>query len=94
MNEAWTISTANLISLLATCLVGVCMFVVKKLFDKVELLDAEAVRKRDLKELEERLEQNQREMHGENRATMGEIRGDIRELRNRLMDGAPNRGGR
>jgi hypothetical protein len=93
MNDAWTVSTATVVSLLATGLVGICMFVVKKLFDKVEMLDAEAVRKRDLKELEERLEQNQREMHEQNRTTMGDIRGDIRELRNRV-DGAFNRGGR
>jgi hypothetical protein len=93
MNDAWTVSTATVVSLLATGLVGICMFVVKKLFDKVEMLDAEAVRKRDLKELEERLEQNQREMHEQNRITMGDIRGDIRELRNRV-DGAFNRGGR
>ena len=93
MNEpAWTISTATVISLLAAALGAVCLFIVKKLFEKVEQLDAEAVRKRELKELEERLSQDQRKMHEQNSGTLGDIRNDIRDLRTRV-DGAFNRGG-
>ncbi len=93
MNDPWTISTAAVIAGLAAALAGVCVFLLKKSLEKIEQLDTQCVRKRELKELEERLEKNQREMHGENRATMGEIRSDIRELRNRV-DGGFNRGGR
>lgn len=86
------VSAGTVISVLATALCGVCVFLVKRTLDKVEQLDAEAVRKRELKELEERLAQDQREMHEQNRSTMADIRNDIRELRTRI-DGA-FRGGR
>lgn len=92
MNDPWTISTATVISLLATALAGICVFFVKRVLDKVELLDAEAVRKRELKELEERLSEDQRVMHGENRTTMGEIKTDIGRLTARI-DAMFNRGG-
>lgn len=86
MNDAWTISTANVISLLATGLVGICMYVVKKLFDKVELLDAEAVRKRELKELEERIEDGRREMHLENQRKLDSIQSSVTGTNKRLDD--------
>lgn len=93
MNEPWTISTATVISLLATALAGICVFVVKRTLDKVEQLDAEAVRKRELKELEERLSQDQKEMHEQNRATLGSIRDDIGRMTARI-DAMFNRSGR
>lgn len=99
MNEPWTLSAGTLISLLASALAGVCVYFLKRNLDKIEQLDAECVRKRELKELEERLlqdqerlSQDQREMHEQNKGTMGDIRNDIRELRTRV-DGAFNRGG-
>lgn len=73
MNDPWTISASTIISLLATALAGISVFIVKRSIDKLEKLDAEAVRKRELKELEERLTLDQREMHGENRTTMKEL---------------------
>jgi hypothetical protein len=82
--EPWTISTATVISVLAAALASVCVYLVKRVLDKVEQLDAEAVRKRELKELEERLSLDQQEMHEQNRTMMGDIRSDIRELRTRL----------
>lgn len=85
MNEpAWTISTATVISLLASALAGVCVFVVKKLFDKVEQLDAEAVRKRELKELEERIEDGRQEMHRENQRKLDSIQQSVTGTNNRL----------
>lgn len=87
------VSAGTVISVLATALCGVCVFFVKRTLDKVEQLDAEAVRKRELKELEERLAQDQREMHEQNRSTMADIRNDIRELRTRI-DGAFRGSGR
>lgn len=87
------VSAGTVISILASALCGVCVFFVKKYLDKVERLDAEAVRKREIKELEERLAQDQREMHGENRATMSEIKNDIGRLTARI-DAMFNRGSR
>lgn len=82
------VSAGTIISILASTLCGVCVFFVKKYLDKVEKLDAEAVRKRELKELEDRLENNQREMHQQNSTTLSEIRSDIRGIYGML-----NRGG-
>lgn len=87
------ISAATVISLLATALAGISVFFVKRYIDKLEKLDAEAVRKRELKELEERLSQDQRGMHVENRATMSEIKTDIGRLTARI-DAMFNRGSR
>ena len=93
MNDPWTISASTIISLLATALAGISVFIVKRSIDKLEKLDAEAVRKRELKELEERLTLDQREMHGENRTTMSEIKTDIGRLTARI-DAMFNRGNR
>ena len=93
MSGEVAISAGTIISILASALCGVCVFFVKKYLDKVERLDAEAVRKREIKELEERLAQDQREMHGENRATMGEIKNDLGRLTARI-DAMFNRGSR
>lgn len=62
------------------------MYVVKKLFDKVELLDAEAVRKRELKELEERIEDGRREMHLENQRKLDLIQNSVSGTNKRLDD--------
>jgi Tfp pilus assembly protein PilO len=82
--EPWTISASMVISLLASALASICVYFVKRVLEKVEQLDAEAVRKRELKELEERLSLDQQEMHEQNRTLMGDIRSDIRELRARI----------
>lgn len=87
------VSAGTVISILASALCGVCVFFVKKYLDKVERLDAEAVRKREIKELEERLAQDQREMHEQNRSTLTEIKTDIGRLTGRI-DAMFNRGSR
>lgn len=87
------VSAGTVISVLASALCGVCVFFVKKYLDKVERLDAEAVRKRELKELEERLAQDQREMFEQNRSTLGEIKTDIGRMTARI-DAMFNRGSR
>jgi hypothetical protein len=84
MNDPWTISTATVISLLATALAGVAMFFAKRYLDKVEALDAEAVRKRELKELEERIEQGRRDMHMENQRKLDSIQTSITGTNQRL----------
>lgn len=93
MSGEVAVSAGTVISVLATALCGVCVFFVKKYLDKVERLDAEAVRKRELKELEERLAQDQREMHEQNRSTLGEIKSDIGRMTARI-DAMFNRGSR
>jgi len=91
----WTISASTVISLLATALAGIAVFFVKRYSDKLEQLDAEAVRKRELKELEERLSENQheledrltqsqREMHTQNSGMLSEIRADIGRMTARI----------
>lgn len=90
--EPWTISASMVISLLGTALAAVCVFILKRSLERLDKLDAEAVRKRELKELEERLTQDQQAMHEQSRSTMADIRNDIRELRTRI-DGAFTRGG-
>lgn len=93
MTGELAVSAGTIISVLASALCGVCVFFVKKYLDKVEKLDAEAVRKRELKELEERLAQDQREMHEQNRSTLSEIRTDIGRMTSRI-DAMFNRSGR
>lgn len=87
MNDPWMVSTATVISLLATALAGIAVFFAKRFVDKLERLDAEAVRKRELKELEERIAEDQkkqaesqRDMHEQNRAFLSEIKEDIRGI--------------
>lgn len=100
MNEPWTISVSAVIGWLGAALAGVTMFILKRSLDRLDKLEAEAVRKRELKELEESLrqdrlqdKQDQQQMHEQNRSTMADIRNDIRELRSRI-DGAFRGGGR
>lgn len=89
--NGWNLTASDVITgLLALC-VGLLTFFGKRYVDKLDSLDAEAVRKHELKELEERLGQDQREMHEQNRSTLADIRNDIRELRTRV-DSAFNRG--
>jgi hypothetical protein len=84
MNDPWTISTATVISCLATALAAIAMFFAKRYLDKVEKLDAEAVRKRELKELEERIEQGRRDMHMENQRKLDSIQSSITGTNSRL----------
>jgi len=85
MNDApWTISTATVISVLAAALAGIAVFFAKRYLDKVEKLDAEAVRKRELKELEERIEQGRRDMHLENQRKLDSIQTSITGTNQRL----------
>lgn len=86
MNEPWTISTATVISLLATALAGLAVFFAKRILDKVEQLDAEAVRKRELKELEESIEDGRREMHQENQRKLDSIQQSVTGTNKRLDD--------
>ena len=60
------------------------MFFAKRYLDKVEKLDAEAVRKRELKELEERIEQGRRDMHLENQRKLDSIQTSITGTNSRL----------
>jgi len=84
MNDPWTISTATVISFLAAGLAGIAVFFAKRYLDKVERLDAEAVRKRELKELEERIEQGQRDMHMENQRKLDSLQSSITGTNSRL----------
>lgn len=90
---SWIPEASTVIALLATALAGLSLYYVRThVLDKLEKLDAEAVRKRELKELEERLTQDQQEMHAQNRELLSDIRSDIREMGKRI-DNAFNRGG-
>lgn len=85
MNDApWTIATSTIISVLAASLAGIAVFFAKRYLDKVERLDAEAVRKREIKELEERLEQVRREQHVENQRKLDSIQMSITGTNARL----------
>jgi len=85
MNDVpWTISTATVISGLAAALAGIAVFFAKRYLDKVERLDAEAVRKRELKELEERLERVRQDMHTENLRKLDSIHTIITGTNSRL----------
>jgi hypothetical protein len=85
MSDApWTIATSTVISCLAAALAGIAMFFAKRYLDKVEKLDAEAVRKREIKELEERLEQVRREQHTENQRKLDSIQTSITGTNARL----------
>lgn len=77
-------SAGTVVSVLATLLCGVCVFFVKKYLDKVERLDAEAVRKRELKELEERIEQGRRDMHSENQRKLDSIQQSVSGTNKRM----------
>jgi hypothetical protein len=90
--EPWTISASMVISLLSAGFAGVCLFVLNYYREKLEKLDAEAVRKRELKELEERLSTDQREMHDQNIRASNDLKGDVNRLVNRI-DAMFNRGG-
>lgn len=79
-------SAGTVVSVLASLLCGVCVFFVKKYLDKVERLDAEAVRKRELKELEERIEQGRRDMHSENQRKLDSIQQSVSGTNKRLDD--------
>lgn len=85
MNDTpWTIATSTVISGLAAALAGIAVFFAKRYLDKVERLDAEAVRKRELKELEERIEQGRRDMHLENQRKLDSIQSSITGTNARL----------
>lgn len=78
------ISAGTIISILASALCGVCVFFVRKYMEKLEKLDAEAVRKRELKELEERIEEGRREMHRENQRKLDSIQTSVTGTNQRL----------
>jgi hypothetical protein len=84
MNDPWTISTSTVISGLAAVLAAIAVFFAKRYLDKLEALDAEAVRKRELKELEERIEQGRRDMHLENQRKLDSIQTSITGTNQRL----------
>lgn len=72
MNE-WHLTASEVISGLTAALVGVVVFYGRRHIAKLEELDAQAVRKRDLKELEERIEKMQESHHEENAGRLGRI---------------------
>ena len=86
MTGEMVFSAGTVVSVLASLLCGVCVFFVKKYLDKVERLDAEAVRKRELKELEERIEQGRRDMHSENQRKLDSIQLSVSGTNKRLDD--------
>lgn len=84
--NGWNISPGDVITgLLALC-VGLLTFFGKRYMDKVDALDAVAVRKHDLKELEERMESTRRWMHEQNQNALKEINQNVKDGAARVDD--------
>lgn len=93
----WTLTPSDVI----TGLLGVCValltFFGKKYVDKLDMLDAEAVRKHDLKEIEERMEVRGDWMHEQNQKSLGDLNANVSNMGARidqLLRDMSNRGGR
>lgn len=93
--SGWTPS--DFITALLTGFVGLLTYFGKKYVDKLDALDAAAVRKHDLKELEERMSETRSDMHLQNQTQMKEINENVKEMGKRfdnLVRDLLNRGGR
>lgn len=94
--SGWTLSPSDVITGLSVLSVGLLTYFGKKYVDKLEALDAEAVRKHDLKELEERMEASREWMHEQNQKSLGEINTTVTNTGARidqLLRDMSNRGG-
>lgn len=80
----WTVSAGTVISFLASAIAGISVFFTKRYIDKVDQLEAEAVRKRELKELEEKLTNDRREMHAENLRKLTSIETGLAQANQRM----------
>lgn len=67
--NGWTLDAGTVISLLATALAGISVFFVKRYVDKVERLEADAVRRDEIDQLRE--DMNAR--HAENTKKLDDI---------------------
>jgi hypothetical protein len=76
--SGWTPSDI-ITGLLALC-VGLLTFFGKRYVDKLDALDAAAVRKHDLKELEERMTESRSDMHLQNQSQMREINDNVKDM--------------
>lgn len=98
MNDpAWHLTASDVISGLTALLVAIIVFYGRKHIAKLEELDAQAVRKHDLKELEERMEESRRDMHSQNQSSLREINDNVKDTRrglDTLVRDLMNRGGR
>jgi guanylate kinase len=82
--EAFSISTQDVITLLATALTGVSLYVVRKALHEVDELKKEMVRKDELDRLEERMTQARTEMHQENQQKLTGIQSAVNYAMSRL----------
>ncbi len=95
MNE-WTLTPSGVITALLAVSVGLLAFFGRKYVEKLDALDAQAVRKHDLKEFEERMEESRRWMHEQNQHSLREINDSVKDTRkdlNTLTRDIMNRGG-
>lgn len=85
MNDpAWHLTASEVISGLTAILVGIVVFYGRKHIAKLEELDAQAVRKRDLKEFEDRFEKKIDDRHEDNAGRLDRIEGGIDRLSDRI----------
>lgn len=82
--DEWHLTANTLISILSTSLAGVCVYILKRFAERLDKLDSEAVRKRELKELEERIEEARRWMHAQNQSKLDSIQSSVTGTNKRI----------
>ena len=80
------IPVSDILSGVVLLLVGILAWIGKKYADKVDEHEADMVRKRDLKELEDRIERSRQGMHAENQRLMQDINSNISRTGSRIDD--------